>query len=254
MAILAKIASETMLSVYPAFVKQSELSIPLQLWSRFFAYSAIAVFFIDHSFVFNTFFQPSSLLLASTTLFHVWASYVGFDNLTSGVGYSLFYCYPLLILIFSGYHVPWLTLLVVAGAIMLSWKAGIFGVVMIMLAAITEALLYFMVKNIKTLNPWNHLFLSYLLGLVALTAYCWRDLSASALTSSVGLNTGLGLFGYVLLFYSIPRLSPLMYSALSMVGIFMSFVYGYAFGETPSWLEVGGACLISLAVAFSKKA
>ena len=253
-AILAKITSETLLSFYPEFVKQSPLSIPLQLWSRFFAYSAVSLLFVVYSFVWNELFQPMSLLLAVVTLFHVGVSYVGFDALGSGVGFTLFYCYPLLILLFSGYHVPWLTLLVVAGAFMLAFQSGLFGVGMVLLAAITEAVIYFIVKKIRTPNPWNHLFLSYLLGLAALTAYCWRDLEPTTLTQSVGINTGLGLFGYVLLFYSIPRLSPLVYGILSMIGIFMAFVYGYLYGETPTWLEIGGAGLIAIAVALSKKA
>ena len=252
-AIHAKITSETLLSMYPEFVKQSSLSIPLQLWSRFFAYSAVSFLFVDYAFIWKHLFQPMSLLLAIVTLFHVWVSYVGFDALSSGVGFTLFYCYPFLILLFSGYRIPWLTALVVIGAFMLAFQSGLFGVGMVLLAAITEALIYFIVKDINTSNPWNHLLLSYFVGLAILTAYCWRDLNAD-LTRSIGINTGLGLFGYLLLFYSIPRLSPLLYSMLSMIGIFMAFVYGYLYDETPSWMEVGGACFIALAVALSKKA
>jgi drug/metabolite transporter (DMT)-like permease len=253
-AVLAKITSESMLSIYPSFVKHSELSIPLQLWTRFFAYSAISLFFIDYTFVWKSLFQPVGLMIAATTLFHVWVSYAGFEVLDSGVGYSLFYCYPLLILLFSGYRVPWLTLLVVVGCFMLAWQSGIFGVGMILFAAVTEVLIYFMVKNVKSENPWNALFLSYFLGFMVLTIHQWKNLKPETLLPSIGVNTILGLFGYVLMFYSITRLTPLTYSFLSMTGIFMSFVYGYVYGEIPSWVQVVGASLIALAVGFSKKA
>ena len=38
------------------------------------------------------------------------------------------------------------------------------GIVMILLAGLTEALIYFVVRRLKTSNPWNHLFMSYFVG------------------------------------------------------------------------------------------
>jgi drug/metabolite transporter (DMT)-like permease len=47
----------------------------------------------------------------------------------------------------------------------------IYGIAMVLFAALTEALIYFMVRRIKTGNHWNHVFLSYMVGLIAITAY-----------------------------------------------------------------------------------
>ena len=50
-------------------------------------------------------------------------------------------------------------------------KLNMIGVVMILLAAITEAMIYFIVRKLKTSNPWNHVFISYLLGAVLFTKF-----------------------------------------------------------------------------------
>ena len=45
------------------------------------------------------------------------------------------------------------------------------GIISILLCAFTEALLYFIVKRIKTDNNWNHLFLSYFFSTLIVTFY-----------------------------------------------------------------------------------
>ena len=48
------------------------------------------------------------------------------------------------------------------------------GIIMILLAAFTEALIFFIIKNIKTENSWNHVFLSYGIGAIILTIYLMK--------------------------------------------------------------------------------
>ena len=50
------------------------------------------------------------------------------------------------------------------------------GIIMMILAAITETIIYFLVRDIKTLNNWNHLFISYGLGAIILSIYFSKDL------------------------------------------------------------------------------
>jgi hypothetical protein len=40
--VIAKLVSESLLSLYPVFVKKIGLEIPVQLWTRLIAYIAIA--------------------------------------------------------------------------------------------------------------------------------------------------------------------------------------------------------------------
>jgi len=102
-----------------------------------------------------------------------------------------------------------------------------------LLAAITEAMIYFIVRRLKTSNPWNHVFISYVLGAVLFSVFI-KDIqkfkSASTLIS-VGINAIIGLIGYLLRFYATTRLSPILFSFLSYIGIVMAFIYGVIFSQ-----------------------
>jgi drug/metabolite transporter (DMT)-like permease len=75
------------------------------------------------------------------------------------------------------------------------------------------------------------------------------DAGAAALDTrtavALGGNILLGLVGYYLRFDAIARLPVFTYALLSLVGIAMSYAYGYYFnGETVGATEVVGATLI----------
>jgi drug/metabolite transporter (DMT)-like permease len=188
-------------------------------------------------------------------MIHVYSSYRSFQLLESGVATTLFYVYPLMILLFSGAELSPVLLIALFGVYLLASEPskesdekkepyeniikenttmkesflgeGIFAV---FIAALTEALLFFMVKNIKTMNNWNHLFLSYFFGSIALTAYLWRDVFKmelySGLSLSLSVNAFIGLIGYYLRFFAISRLDAHIYAPLSYFGIVMSYIYG----------------------------
>jgi hypothetical protein len=50
------------------------------------------------------------------------------------------------------------------------------GIIAAFIAALTEAFIFYFVKNIKTLNNWNHIFLSYFIGASVLTPYLWKNI------------------------------------------------------------------------------
>jgi len=104
------------------------------------------------------------------------------------------------------------------------------GIIMIILAAITEALIYFVIRRIKTSNNWNHLFISYFFGAIILTLYYFKSIKnieiKSALSLSIIINIFLGLFGYLLRFYAIINLDAKIYAPLSYFGILMAYIYG----------------------------
>ena len=139
-----------------------------------------------------------------------------------------------------------------------------YGLIMILLAALTEALIYFLIRRIKTTNNWNHVFISYFLGAVLMTVYSIYDFkdTSSGLESAdkgrVGLaviiNGIIGTVGYFLRFFASYRLEPEVYAPLSYFGVVMSYVYGIAFdNETINWKKVLGTVSILASNYFAPK-
>jgi len=276
--IITKILSESLLSLYPIFVKKINISLGLQLWSRFFTYVCISFFFIDWLFIYNTILSIDGLLLSFVTLLHVFFSYRGFQLLESGISYVIFYTYPIMILLLSGENIHYIDFLylfvIIIGIFLLFFShfpeeekkeaepkvenKPICGFIMILFAAFTEACIYFIVRRMKTNNNWNHLFLSYFFGAIFLTGYYLCVTSSlnmeksiqsnisTPLFISVIINFVIGLFGYLLRFYSITRLPTKIYALLSYVGIVMAYVYGVLFNQEQININkiAGSICII----------
>jgi drug/metabolite transporter (DMT)-like permease len=302
--VISKIFSEALLSLYPVFVKNIDLPLHLQLWSRFITYIVITGIFVDWGFIAKSLFSKNGILLSIITIIHVYTSYRGFQLLESGIAYSLFYTYPIMILLFAGEPVNALMFLAIIGVVLLSndfkkedtsspksienekddtdKKEGFDnqsaksvgfgrdevsydntpmfpyeGYVMIALAATTEAIIYFIVRSIKTTNNWNHLFLSYFAGTFVFSFIGLKDIAKITLTGTLSIslmiNAIIGLCGYLLRFYATTRLSPSIYAPLSYIGIVMAYVYGFAFnGEQITIQKVIGTLCI-LAAIFKRK-
>jgi drug/metabolite transporter (DMT)-like permease len=233
--IISKIMSEALLSLYPVFVKHIDLPIQTQMWSRFFTYSFFSMFFIDKTIV-SLITSWNGILLMIVTMIHVFVSYQGFLLLESGISYALFYTYPLFIYLGNYFSIhPYFIFPVLGTGLMYydNKEINVVGIIMILLAAITEAMIYFIVRRLKTSNPWNHVFISYVLGAVLFSVFI-KDIqkfkSATTLIS-VGINAIIGLIGYLLRFYATTRLSPILFSFLSYIGIVMAFIYGVIFSQ-----------------------
>jgi len=132
-----------------------------------------------------------------------------------------------------------------------------FSVFMVFLAALTEALLYFVVRDLKTNNNWNHLFISYFFGAILLSGSLLTKLKQVSvnglLTTSFALNILIGLFGYLLRFYATTRLEPSVYAPLSYIGIIMSHIYGLYFnGDIMTWKKMLGTILIIIPNVYMK--
>jgi drug/metabolite transporter (DMT)-like permease len=127
------------------------------------------------------------------------------------------------------------------------------GFWMIFLAALTEAIIYFQVRNIKTDNNWNHVFISYFFGAVVMLFYVLfyqqtliQDiLLQKQFTIAIMINAVIGTLGYYFRFYAATRIEPILYAFLSYFGIFMSFVYGVIFNkDVITWKKIIGVLLI----------
>jgi drug/metabolite transporter (DMT)-like permease len=192
------------------------------------------------------------------------------------VAYALFYTYPLMILLMSGEPIKYMMIFAVIGVLLLANhennktadkktektqekekegvtnKSNMSGYVMIFLAALTEAIIYFLVRHIKTDNSWNHVFISYLLGAITYSAVYFKDIikiePTGNLSISLFINIFIGLFGYLLRFFSMSRLNASVYAPLSYFGIVMASIYGFMFnGEDLSPTKIAGIICIMIA-------
>jgi len=281
LAIISKLLGESLLSFYSIFVKKINVELIMQTWSRFFTYVIISAFFVDWGFIAKSIFSMNGILLSAVTGLHVYSSYRSFQLLDSGVATTLFYIYPILILLFSGTAISPVFLISLFGVYLIAndlqgksneknepieknenpeniiktntemkpafWNEGIFASLM---AAITEAIIFFLVKDLKTLNNWNHLFLSYLFGAIALTGYLWKNIASIQLYSgasiSLAVNAFIGLVGYYLRFFAISRLDASIYAPLSYFGIVMSYIYGIFLNNDTITIQkiIGTLCIV----------
>ena len=260
----------------------------LQMWTRTIAYVLIAAVFVDWSFLKTAIFSTNSLLLAIVNLAHIFFSYEGFRHLDSGVSFAIFNTYPIMILLMEVFRTGSFNtlikqdytkyLLVLAGLAFFiygnfaedkkeSFKGKnegkvenphfLYGLAMILLAAFTEALIYFLVRMVKTENHWNHVFISYFLGAIAMTAYVFyadgfsvskvaETLNQTRVGVATALNGFIGSVGYFLRFYASYNLEASMFAILSYFGIIMSYVYGIAFNNESLTLAkvLGTLCVI----------
>jgi len=286
--IISKITSESLLSLYPTIVKNIDIPFDMKLWTRFVPYSLISLLFIDYKFVKENLFSKAGLLLSFITMIHIYTSYKGFEGLESGVAYTIFYMYPLMILLMAGEKITPIMLIPLIGVGLLVYESNnenmeskdkvenleekgdendektpenenllMFSVFMVFLAALTEALLYFIVRDLKTKNNWNHLFISYFFGAILLSGSLLTKLKQVSvnglLTTSFVLNIVIGLFGYLLRFYATTRLEPSVYAPLSYIGIIMSHIYGLYFnGDIMTWKKMLGTILIIIPNVYMK--
>jgi hypothetical protein len=99
--IVSKLISESLLSLYPIIVKNINLTINIQSWSRLFIYAIISFILSDKSFILRNIFTINGLLLSLINILHIFFSFEAFKILDSGLAYSLFYLYPIFILLIN---------------------------------------------------------------------------------------------------------------------------------------------------------
>jgi drug/metabolite transporter (DMT)-like permease len=273
--VLSKLVAESLTSLYPVIVKYIKLDILYQVWNRLLVYFLISLIFIDWSFVAKNFLNMNSIILSIINILHIYFSYKGFLALESGISYSIFYTYPIMILLMAGITWNYKNILFISlafiGVLLLNYshydnqknsdsakidsKKITIGVIYILLAAFTEALMYFYVRRIKTDNNWNQMFFSSYLGAFLLSVFLIvkknnnsdnKELFANNLSKMTLLNIFIGSMGYYLRFYATYRLEPLFYSMLSYFGIFMAFIYGIIFNKEKITFSkiIGASCII----------
>ena len=272
--------SEVLLSAYPSLIKLVDASVLFQTGLRMAVYTVLAVVAAGatgNPIAAASLFSAETIYTGFLSLAHVGSSYTAFDQLEGGNAMALFYTYPVWNLLGAAWllgeslsfnTLPWIGL-ALFGTILLArpstnkWTA--LGVVMALVAALTETGIYLWFKSRKEGEddqPWTKMVQmfgssSVLWGLGVLAAVLCGVVSKSVfkisgggLASILGFNAMIGFLGYALRFYLIPRVSTVIFSALSFFGVIAAYGMGWAFsGEVPSLIQLAGAAAIIAANA-----
>ena len=281
------LVSEVVLSAYPLLIKLVDASVIFQTGLRmavFTALAALAAVSTGTSVNYAAMLGTETLATGLLNLIHVWTSYTAFEQLTGGNAMALFYTYPVWNIVgaaavfkenISLQSLPWIGL-ALAGAVALAQPSAtnwtLLGVVSALLAAMTEAGIYLWFRSGATKDgkadahvekePWTKMIQMYggsgILWLVAIAAasllgYLAKNtfhLSGPGLGGILAFNSLVGFVGYALRFYIVPRVSTIVFSALSFFGIISAYLFDWVFTkQKPNMLQIAGAIAIIVANA-----
>jgi len=267
------VISEVLLSLYPILVKIVPTNFDTGLLSRFAVFTVASLVFYSG--------QPIHLgkvfLYGLVTLFHVVTSYTAFSNLSAGTSMSLFYTYPIMNivagLLFLGETISpraiFFILLGFVGTVLLSQEIPTeevkgekpievpqnLAIWAGLLAAFSESLMFLVIRDTKTTNPIDSMLQLYpgafiLFGLYVLLGQRTIDTNPVNLAKLGLFNFIIGFGGYCLRAYSINKVSTVVFSLLSFIGVLSSYAFGKLFvNETSSWKTYLGAFLIACSSA-----
>lgn len=278
---LAVIFGELILSSYPILIKTVDTNLYSQLLARFLVFPTLALVFgplKDFTSIWTSPYEAFvGVMNGFLNLGHVLVSYISFKLLPAGTAISLFYLYPIFNLILGslllGEKLPIQTILIVIIALIGTYmittshiekddivkrKKDIQGIIMALLAALTETAIFLFVKSndVAMKSPFytiNSLYPSglALLGLAGtLTSKNIMDTSSINWSKLIGFNAILGFTGYLARFYAIPRVSTIVFSVLSFIGVISAYTMGVLFaGDQVSSRGITGGLLIASSIA-----
>lgn len=270
--------SEIVLSSYPLLIKLVDATVLFQVGLRMFIYAGLGAamaYLTGVPLVPTTLFSSETIATGALNLLHVIGSYVGFDQLAAGNAMALFYTYPVWNILGASAlfgekvplrSLPWIGL-ALAGTIALAQPSSsnwtLIGVIAALIAAVTETGIYLWFKSHKdgeSTQPYTKMTQMYgssgvmwsiavIIGLaVGLISSKTFKISGSGLSSILLFNSLVGFVGYALRFYLIPKVSTVIFSALSFFGVISAYLLSWLFtSETPTFIQGLGAAAIVLA-------
>jgi len=277
---LIVIGSEVALALYPILIKTVPVNLATQLVARFLVYVSLALFLASPKDIAGTWLTfdnaSQSMLYGILNLVHIGVSYYSFSNLPTGTAMSLFYTYPVWNLLgahllfgetFSVFNI-FLVFVALFGVYLVALQTKdedsdskkqihLQGVVAALMAALTETLIYLIVR-VKSPSPSFSILQLYPGGLLALLACLVAtgesiDLSWDHWKPLLLFNALIGFVGYFLRFYTIPRVETIVFTLLSLIGVIASYIWGFGFlNEVPTSMGVLGSLLISLAAGLAE--
>jgi len=304
---LPLIGSEVTLSLYPQLIKLIPTTIEIQVATRCITYSILAIigYYITQNSNTktiniipsntNTFsFISTSIVMGLVNIIHIISSYMCFNILSSGVGYTIFYIYPIFNLLGRTFiynekinSINYIYILISILGVYLIYKQNkketntntehilehvpepffnvnnilntkntTIGIVSGIISALTESIIYFMVKdNPVSVSPYTQLLKTYLLGGIVSVIYFIQSIITNTTTITtlayhywitlILFNAIIGFVGYLLRFMMIPRLSTLLFNSLIFIGVIFSYIWGYILSKEPlTYSNVSGTLLI----------
>lgn len=273
----AVIYSEIVLSLYPILIKGVNTNIFTQVLARFIVFPALAIAFgstSDFSLVWGNKYEIFIGIINNLlNLGHIAVSYIAFKNLPVGSAISLFYLYPIFniiagtLLFGEPLSIYGILLIIIAfiGTYLVATSRNTqnhdknkkynMGIVMGILAAITETIIYVFVRTNTKTSPYCVVNYLYPVGLAILLSYSIFnthivDTSSINWVKLLGFNALLGFTGYIMRFYAIPKVSTLIFSLLSFFGVTFGYIWGIIFmNEKPTTKGIIGGGLIAMATA-----
>jgi drug/metabolite transporter (DMT)-like permease len=129
------------------------------------------------------------------------------------------------------------------------------GIAAGIVSALTESIIYFMVKNdIVSASPFIQLLKTYLLGGILSIIYLIQNINYINLDyhywiTIILFNSLIGFLGYLLRFITIPRLSTLVFNSLIFIGVIFSYLWGYILSNEPiTYSNLSGTALILMSI------
>jgi drug/metabolite transporter (DMT)-like permease len=248
--ILLRILSEAILVTYPTAIKNLDIPVNYFLWSRMVISALISMFFINWKTVATAFGTWQAWSLSLLIVYSNYVAYHGMKVVESGIAMTFIYMYPLLIILFSRCKFDYrLFILIIIGIALLVSESDTKkenvkkGIKYTFTTALLMALIYFNTKLIKSENTWDIIFISFILGAI-ITTFCMRkelleyskdfkqaDINNKHLAYTFIFHIIAGIGGQFLRTYTIPRLSPMLYSILAYSAIVFGYIYGLIFNN-----------------------
>ncbi len=126
------------------------------------------------------------------------------------------------------------------------------GLAAIAISALTESIITVFYKSEDHENPADSLFSLYLTGTIFLTFAAPQFAEFTSLAEIgkiIGFNAIIGFVGYLLRFFSIPRIPIEWFSILSFAGVISAYIFGYSFfGEKITGYHIFGTLAIIFAI------
>lgn len=248
------VLGESIISIYPILIKLTTMDIPFNSFIRMVSYFIISALFANLQVV-QSIGVFKLLSLAVVNIAHILSSYYGFRALNPSLAESIFYIYPfitillnILVLNETISYTKFAFLIPVIYCIFNIYKDNeiensqqnfSLGIPMLIIAAITESLLYIIIKSVDMgANPWNNLFASYALGAILYGIYYIKQTGVGNLIDKIKTNKKevsilvlanmlIGSFGYGVRFWAIPRIPSVTYSMFSYTGIFSTVALAF---------------------------
>ena len=297
---LPLLGSEIALSLYPQLIKLIPTTIEVQVTVRCITYSILAIigYYITQNnnktkiiSSTNTLSLTSGIVMGLVNIIHIISSYMCFNILSSGVGYSIFYIYTIFNLLGRTliYNekiniINYIYIIIAIIGVYLIYKKNSntvleplqnekqnnlidyiidnlniknnnIGLIAGIVSALTESIIYFMVKDdVVSASPFIQLLKTYLLGGILSIIYLIKNLNHIDLDyhfwiTIILFNTIVGFVGYLLRFIMIPRLSTLLFNSLIFVGVIFSYLWGYILSKEPiTYNNLSGTALILMSI------